>query len=224
MGRTKYSPETVNTIMASFVKATKQTIEEMGFEAASIRRVSTSAGYSSATLYLYFEDMNELVTMSLISYLNDYVKSVAKTTPDEESAEEAYLRTWELFCTHAFAKPQMYLNLFFGPQSRNLNDIARKYYELFPEELEKVSGRLFDMLSLGNLHERNKIVLEELAPDLNLSSSDADLVNDLTIAYFHSFLLEAASRKLSKKESEDYVKRFMEGALFVLHGHRYGAS
>ena len=52
MGRTKYTPETRNAVMASFVTAMKGIIDELGVEGASIRRVSMATGYSSATLYL----------------------------------------------------------------------------------------------------------------------------------------------------------------------------
>ena len=136
MGRTKYTPETRNAVMASFVTAMKGIIDELGVEGASIRRVSMATGYSSATLYLYFEDMNELVTMSLVSYLSDYVSDVVKSTPENEPPQEAYRRTWLMFCKHAFSHPAMFLNLFYGPQANKLDLIAKKYYELFPQELE----------------------------------------------------------------------------------------
>ncbi|MBQ6410442.1 MAG: helix-turn-helix transcriptional regulator, partial [Atopobiaceae bacterium] len=67
--------------MATFVKATKEILATEGMDAVSIRRVSSAAGYSSATLYLYFEDMNELIMMSLISNLSTYADDIINTTP-----------------------------------------------------------------------------------------------------------------------------------------------
>jgi len=121
--------------MASFVKATKDLIASEGMDAISIRRVSAAAGYSSATLYLYFDDINELVTMSLISSLEAYIRDIIETTPDDETPRAEYLRTWQISCRHAFADPATYLDLFYGPRSRDLDVIAQKYYELFPEDL-----------------------------------------------------------------------------------------
>ena len=216
MGRAKYSPEARNAIMAAFVKATKKVIDEEGIEAASIRRVSTTAGYSSATLYLYFEDMSELVAVSLISYLSEYVRDTIESTPENESPEEQYRRTWVLFCKHAFARPSLFLNLYYGPQSDNLDVIAEKYYELFPGELERATGDMFEMLKRGNLRERNRVILESFAGNLGLTEHETILANDLTIAYFHSFLLDAKEHDYSKKELDKLVDRFMEGAFFVL--------
>jgi AcrR family transcriptional regulator len=202
--------------MAAFVEATKKIVEEEGIEAASIRRISTTAGYSSATLYLYFEDMNELITMSLISHLTDYVRDIIDSTPPNETPEETYCRTWELFCLHAFAYPTAFLNLFYGPQSNHLDAIAIKYYELFPDQLENASKLMFEMLERGSLTERNKVILISFADKMGLTEHETNLANEMTIAYFRSFLQEACEQEFSQEDIEDHVNRFMEGALFVL--------
>lgn len=216
MSRTKYSPEARNAIMATFVKATRGIIESEGVDAVSIRRISSAAGYSSATLYLYFEDMNELVTMSFISNLSAYARDIIQTTPENESPREEYLRTWRIFCTHAFANPSVFLSLFYGPQSHNMDAIAKKYYELFPEEVEQASGRILNMLAYGSLNSRNRAVLDSFAADLGLSDEETSLTNDLTISYFRCFLLNACDHKLSQDEIEDLTERFIKGALFIL--------
>lgn len=218
MGRTKYTPETRNAVMASFVTAMKGIIDELGVEGASIRRVSMATGYSSATLYLYFEDMNELVTMSLVSYLSDYVSDVVKSTPENEPPQETYRRTWQLFCKHAFSHPAMFLNLFYGPQANKLDLIAKKYYELFPQELEQATGIMLDMLEHGSLLERNRVLLDPLESEIGLTKHEADLANDLTLAYFHSFLVDASERNYPEEELDALINRFLEGAFFVLRG------
>lgn len=204
--------------MATFVNATKKIIETEGMDSVSIRRVSSAAGYSSATLYLYFEDIHELVTMSLISSLDSYVSDIIRSTPENESSKDEYLRTWRVFCTHALTIPSVFLNLFFGPQSDKMDVIAKKYYELFPDELEHASGRMLEMFASGSLSSRNHVILDSFAAELGLSEEETSLANDLTIAYFHSFLLNACTsdHNLSPTEVEELVKRFIKGALFIL--------
>lgn len=217
MGRTKYSPEARDAIMASFVTVTKDIIETHGLKAVSIRRISSKIGYSSATLYLYFEDIDELVTMSLISYLNAYVHDIIDSTPDgDESSEDMYRRTWKLFCEHAFSNPLVFTELYFGSKRDTLSDIAKKYYELFPNELEKASGIMLDMLSQGNLFERNRVVIASLANKIGLSDHELDIANDLTISYFHHFLDIAAAEHPDKERRGELTDQFLEGAFFVL--------
>jgi hypothetical protein len=112
----------------------------------------------------------------------------------------------------------MFYNLFYGPQSNNIGLIAEKYYELFPEELHRASGRMLKMLGSGTLRERNLVVLESFAADLDLTEYEVNLANDLTIAYFQSFLQEAATVGLKAKDLDAQVNRFLEGAFFVLRG------
>ena len=217
MGRTKYTPEARNAVMASFVLATREIIGADGVNAASIRRISTSTGYSSATLYLYFDDVSELVTMSLISYLSDYVRDIIVSTPDDEESPEAmYRRTWRLFCEHAFSNPLIFTELFFGPKRDDLDSIAKKYYELFPDELEKATGVMLDMLKQGNLFERNRVVIASLANRIGLSDHELDIANDLTISYFHHFLDIAAIEHPGIERREELIDQFLEGAFFVL--------
>ena len=216
MGRTKYSPEMVNDIMAAFVTAAKEIIDEDGLDQASIRHISARAGYSSGTLYLYFEDMEELIAMALVSYLSGYVHNLIGTTPGDELPAETYRRTWRLFCKHSFAHPKEYLKLFFGPKSSNMNAIAEKYYELFPADLEYADGLILTMLERGNLIERNKAVLDPLAASLGFSERETDIANDLTVAFFHGFLLRAADENPDDAQIELLTSRFIEGAFFIL--------
>ncbi len=216
MGRAKYSPEMINDIMAAFVSAAKEIIDEDGLEQASIRHISTRAGYSSGTLYLYFEDMEELIAMALVSYLGGYVRDLIDTTTGNETPEETYRRTWALFCKHSFAHPQEYLKLFFGPKSRNMDAIAKKYYELFPVDLQYADGLMLTMLERGNLMDRNRAVLDPLATNLGLSEHETDVANDLTIAFFHAFLLYAAEKGFDDDTIKANTDRFLEGAFFVL--------
>lgn len=217
MGRSKYSPEARDAIMASFVNAAKKVIAADGVDAASIRRISTENGYSSATLYLYFADMSELVTMSLISYLSDYVHDVIASTPEgEEAPEDLYRRTWILFCEHAFKNPLIFTHLYFGPKTDSLDSIAKKYYELFPDELEQASGPLLDMLERGNLFERNHVILSMLADKVNLDDHELDIANDLTISYFHHFLDIAAREHPDEQGRNELTNQFIEGAFFIL--------
>lgn len=202
--------------MAAFVTAAKEIIDENGLDQASIRHISARAGYSSGTLYLYFEDMEELIAMALISYLSEYVRDLIETTTGNEAPAETYRRTWTLFCKHSFAHPQEYLKLFFGPKSQNMDAIAEKYYELFPDDLQYADGLILTMLERGNLTERNKAVLDPFAASLGLSERETNIANDLTISFFHAFLLYAASKGFGDDEIKENTARFLEGAFFIL--------
>lgn len=216
MGRAKYSPEKRKEVVTSFVRATIEIIKDEGVESVTIRRVSSRAGYSSATLYLYFEDLNELISVASVFYLRNYVHDIAETGNEDRTAEETYRYTWDVFCRHALNKPTIYLNLFFGPNSDSLDDMVQEYYGLFPEELESVHSSLLSMLEAGSLLARNKMVLAPLASELGMSDDVVDLVNNITVAYFRSILERAASIDMNEERKEAFVQEFLNGAFFIL--------
>lgn len=216
MGRTKYSPGKRNEIVSSFVLATIDVINNEGVDQVSIRRVAARAGYSSATLYLYFEDLNELISLSSMFYLRNYVREIFETGAKDRSTEETYRYTWDAFCRHALNKPDIYLNLFFGPNSESLDEMVSEYYELFPGELEDIPAPLLDMLKAGNLFERTKTVLVPYAKELGLSEEETELANTITVAYFRSLLERASLQELTEEDKQTYTEEFLEGVFFIL--------
>lgn len=218
MGRTKYSEEKRNEIVSSFVKATIEIMKEDGVEAVSIRSVSARAGYSSATLYLYFTDLNELISIASVFYLRNYVRDISETCPSYEcSAEELYRYTWETFARHALNKPEIYLNLFFGPNSGSLQEMVHEYYALFPEELENIRrGPVLGMLEAGNLHDRNRAVLAPYAEEIGMPEGEMEMANNITVAFFRSILERACKMDLDESTKKHLVGEFLQGAFFIL--------
>ena len=218
MGRTKYSPEKRNEIIISFVKATIEILKEDGIDEVYIRHVSTRAGYSSATLYLYFKDLNELVSLSSIFYLRNYVNEIAQTGNEKRTPKETYRYTWDVFVRHALNKPDIYLNLFFGPNSDSLDENTMAYYGLFPDELDiNIDDSLLDMLASGRLLERNKKVLRPYAAELGMTEEKINLANEVTVAYFRSILERACKIDVVTQEIKDNLtEEFLKGAFFIL--------
>ncbi len=58
-------------IRGYFIEATKETLKGEGLRAVNVRAVSERAGYSFATLYNYFKDLNELVFICVQDFMNE---------------------------------------------------------------------------------------------------------------------------------------------------------
>lgn len=52
-----------------FIEAAKETLKGEGLKAVSVRTVSERAGYSFATLYNYFKDLNELIFICVKDFM-----------------------------------------------------------------------------------------------------------------------------------------------------------
>lgn len=190
MGRKRYTPEERLRITSSFVRAAAKLIETEGVEGVSIRRVATIAGYNSATLYLYFKDLDELVTLACITYLEDYCRELSHTADQMQTPEQTYLHTWRLFSKYAFSLPEVFHHLFFSTHTVGMNETIDRYYRIYPSFLDSIDGVVNNMLHEGDLAQRNLLVLEPLAQEGIIEPEDVPLVNQLSISYFGRLLEE----------------------------------
>jgi AcrR family transcriptional regulator len=188
MGRSKYTAEERKVIIAAFVQATREIIDDEGTDAVSIREISNRTGYSSATLYLYFKDIDELLAYVSVGYLRDYCQELAADTEQMSCAKDAYEHTWQLFCKHTFRQPVLFFNLFFGKHSASIDDTVKHYYTVFPNELDQISGSVLSMLMLGDLEKRNLVMLQPYASEVGFDDETTSLVNEITVACYRAVL------------------------------------
>ncbi|MHC1775582.1 MAG: TetR/AcrR family transcriptional regulator [Lentimicrobium sp.] len=60
-------------IRGYFIEAAKETLKGEGLKAVNVRTVSERAGYSFATLYNYFRDLNELIFICVKDFMDECV-------------------------------------------------------------------------------------------------------------------------------------------------------
>ena len=214
MGRMKYSEEERNRIITNFLRCTREIIDFEGIDQVSIRKVSQKAGFNSATMYLYFKDADELITLASMGYLENYCRTLSADMPMLQSPRDIYMHTWRVFGIHAFGHPQVFHHLFFYPHSVPLNEIVSRYYEIYPHQLGDTDGPIRSMLLGGPLPERNMSVLRPLAEGMGLNAQETELINDLTICYFKK-LLEENAQEPGALTVDRQVQKLMDAIDFL---------
>lgn len=214
MGRYKYSEEKRSKIITTFLRCTRDIIDFEGIEHVSIRRISQAAGFNSATIYLYFKDADELVTLACMGYLEAYCRTLAADLPKLRSSREVYTHTWKVFALHAFSNPQIFYHLFFAEHSCPLNQIVARYYEIYPNQLLSTDATIREMLLKGDLHNRNMQILLPLCRSLGRTDEQAELINDLTICYF-KMLLEENRHEIGAIAADRQVARLLQAIDFL---------
>ena len=137
-------------VMMYFIEATQELILNEGIENLSIKKIAEKAGYNTATIYNYFEDLEELILYSSIDYLKIYLKDLRNKIKSDMKAIEIYKTIYKVFVYHSFEKPEIFHTLFFGKYSYKLEKIIKKYYEIFPDEIEGHIDLTKAMLIQGN--------------------------------------------------------------------------
>ena len=173
-----------------FIHAAQELIENEDLEKVSIRKIAEKAGFHNSTIYLYFEDVDQLIRLSSLKYFNEYSKALSELSTKNLTPLETFIKIWDFFAQTVFRKPKIFYNFFFGKHSENLTRIMKQYYELFPEEQEEYSPEIEDMYYGQNIRERCLKVLELLiGTGTRVNEETIGLINDINVSYF-KYLLE----------------------------------
>ncbi len=212
MGRPALTEEQLRAMRIKTILAAREIIEEEGLAGVSIRSLGNRMGMSSAALYRYFKDIEEVILFTCVHELQEYVRELnrAKRQIAADDDRETYLLSWEVFCKHAFRHPEEYLTIFFSRHSEELARVIGEYYKLFPDETKDSPGKLREMFRTADLRLRNLVVLRPLLEERDeaIRRGEADgrlygeenirTLNDMMVAYFYALLLECV-------ESEEVV-------------------
>lgn len=182
-------------IMIYFIEATEKLLRSGGLAGLSIRGIAAEAGYNSATIYSYFDSLEQLAMFGSVCYLREYVAQLEQELTPGMRAIDRYRTIYRCFNIHALQNPEIYHHLFFGKYSNMLGDVLRLYYEdLFPGELEHFSDEMRDMLMRGSMAQRDRVVMDRMVSEGDIRPEKSAVTMDLIIALHQNFLYEACLR------------------------------
>jgi AcrR family transcriptional regulator len=160
-------------MMTYFIKATATIIEKEGIDKVTIRKIGDLAGYNSATIYNYFEDLSHLIFFASMSFVKKYTDDLPKYLEKGKTSLDKYFLIWECFCKYSFEYPQIYYSVFssnIGTHPINLT----KYYEYSPTDLVAFPDDLKPMLLESNLSKRITISFNQCIKDGYIEEAHAE--------------------------------------------------
>ncbi|MEG0793897.1 MAG: TetR/AcrR family transcriptional regulator [Lachnospiraceae bacterium] len=174
-----------------FINATRELIVENGLENLSIRKIAEKSGLHNSTIYLYFEDLDQLIMLASMKFFREYSHSLEMYSKKAASATHNFLAIWELFVDTIMANPFIFYNFFFGKRSDNLEELMRMYYDIFPEERDQFSREIEAMYFGRNIMERSLNILKGLLDETNrITSENITMINEIIVSYCKYKLME----------------------------------
>lgn len=216
MGRPPLDRKAAGKVSACLIQATQELIVAEGLESVTIRKIAQKSDLNSATLYRHFEDLDELLLFACVDLFKCYVSDLIQSGKRNSLSTplDIYMVSWELFCRYAFQYSEGINHLFFSKHSHRLGHVVRAYYDLFPEQLEGMSGSLQTMVRTSNLYQRNMDVLRPLIQE-SASADQLQLINDLTVSYFRMLLNEKIDCK-DEIDNDAQTKRMLHVCKLLL--------
>lgn len=175
-------------VMMYFIEATQELILNEGIENLSIKKIADTAGYNTATIYNYFEDLEELILYSSIDYLKIYLKDLRNKINSDMKAIEMYKTIYKVFVHHSFEKPEIFHTLFFGKYSYKLEKIIKKYYEIFPDDITGQTDLTKSILIEANIHNRDIPVMKQMIKEGSILEEEAPYIMEAIVRIHQSYL------------------------------------
>ena len=209
-------------IMSYFINAAIELIEEEGIENLTIRKVADRAKYNSATLYHYFSNLDELELFASVKCLDEYMQETPIYKVEGKDFQEWYLGQWKCLCRHSFARPEIYNFLFFSPEgSQNLNEVFRRYYEIYPHEKEEKTEDYEGFLRAGDFFKRNESLLRDVIRERNYVVSEQAIreLNEMSVLIYRGMLaiMRSDQNKPTVDEAVEKTVRYLSKALEAYH-------
>jgi len=207
-------------MLSYFIESANTIIEKEGLESVTIRKVAKLAGYNSATLYNYFENLNHLLFYASVKYLKDYAENLPKYIKGSKDPIEAYLNVWKCFCYYSYLKPEVFSLIFFSEFTHSqVNDSIKTYYSIFPEEISEESKKFFPILLEDNIHIRDYTLLKAAADKGFIKEENIHDINEMNVLIYQGML----SRLLSKNidfSVEEAVEKTLKYIEITLNSYR----
>ena len=189
-----------------FIEATQALIEEEGIDHLTIRKIAARAGYNSATLYHYFDNLDQLITYASLKHISLYNREFAESVTDDMTERQKFILMWDIFIRQTVLHPHAFASIFMHqPDSENLAEIFAQYNELFPEDAMPPSGAVYTFDQYASLTERNMTVIEWIYKEEKRSNPHAAEIN-LSMVYsylgFTNELLSAGPDEKSALEKD----------------------
>lgn len=173
-----------------FINAAKDMLSKEDLNQISIRKLAYKTGLHNSTLYLYFDDLDELLMLASVRYFEEYSQRLAALSQKALSITENFLLIWDYFLTSILKNPKIFYNFFFGKRSNNLRKILNTYYDLFPEEKKLFSSIIETMYYGNNIKERCLFILKPLISEKGNAVTDKnyEMINQILVSCIKDML------------------------------------
>lgn len=192
-----------------FVDATKEIISKEGYDGVNIRKVADIAGYNSATIYNYFDNLEHLIFFASMNYLGYYIDDLPNYVKNAKNSKETYLLVWRCYIDYSFMYPQTYYRIFFTDLKNDLEKYVEQYYAYYPLDVKKYPKTIREMLLSNSIGTRSHILMKQCVLDGFVDEKNADMIDNLIICLYESMLLRVYKGSIGSGVAKELVNEYI---------------
>lgn len=183
-------------VMNDFVQAAREILDSQGLEGVSARKVAERAGWSYATIYNYFSDINNLLWHCIPAYIADINTLLLQEIQTEPRGNQQLIKSLKAYARYFLERPQLYRFMF-------LADIG-------PPPVE-----LADKLSEPVLARGQEQILTLCAQQGTIAQEDIPIIGELISCAVNGALYMQGTGKfpISAEELEGRIEKYVQHIL-----------
>lgn len=176
-------------VIRYFINAARNIARENGLSAITIRSVAERAGYNSATLYNYFENLDQLLAFTCIDILIDLVQKCSEIEKTDMDTLDKYILSWKVHCSVSFHDPAIYAYVYFSENAERIKESFAEYFDWFPEKAENIAAKTLQSYLAETLYEQEKYAIGLSVAKGYFTEKDGDDIVTLGWLLYRSLLL-----------------------------------
>ena len=180
-----------------YILKANEIVRTEGEDALSIRRIAREMNCSSASLYHYFENVEELLFYAEIPFLNAYLQEIREKEAGWKDAWDIHFGIWDCYTKAAFTYPKAFDKIFLSPMTKRLSSALREYYMMFPEYISLISPYIRRMLETPDFQERDFLMCSLCVEAGIFTEENARRLNEITCMLYKGYLKDILSFGIS---------------------------
>ena len=198
-------------MMHEFLRATSEITREKGIEAVSMRSVADWVGYSRASLYNYFEDLEQLLAFASIDLITEWILEVIKIINSEQDPIDKYIQLWNTYVAHSLQSPRSFAYIYDDVNMEKISDYLDDYCEAFPDITSTWPEEMTDRKKLLAVMKQENHVLDLCIKDGYFAESDFDEIYHFTLLLSNGILwsVEHYVDRYSPEQYQDWFITYL---------------
>lgn len=200
-----------------YIIKANEMIKREGIDSVSIRKLAKEMKCSSANLYRYFANRDELIYFAQLAELKNYITSLNTAEKVWSNVWERYVGVWYCYCMEAFRKPLAYNLLFFNNYETALSEAIGEYYRMFPEEIDESSTSFQAMLTNPEFLGRDFEMCKLCVADDAITYDNAVMLNRIVCLLYKGYLKTIMDKKITDEDTiNNYVWDYIDDCELVV--------
>lgn len=202
------------------VRVTYEILQTTAPEKITIRDIAEAADCTSAVIYRHFDNLEHLLLVSSIKFLEDYIVELQDVSNQTLDPIETELTMWHVFAKYAFKNVDAFLLMFWGSNKEKLGDMIYEYYQMFPDNWKHLNGLYTVVFFSNDLKERNRVILSRAAAAGYLKSEDVPLLSNLQCDFMYGMLMGLKASYREPGVAEEATEQFIQTLTSIQNHYR----